>query len=140
MKASTSRPTDKNIPSIKNDGLVVIRQYSMHQVQAHGPCQNELFQIAAFADEVLHGITMADPDDFLFDDRTIVQFRSHVMTGSADQLNAAPVGLVVRLGAHEGREKGVMNIDDAIGKFGNEGVAQNLHISGQDNQLNSTRA
>lgn len=94
-----------NIASVENDSLVVIRQYSMHQVKAYGPGQNDLFQIAALADEVLHRITMADSDNFLFNDRAIVQFRSHIMTGGPDQLDASLVGLVVGLGAHEGGGK-----------------------------------
>ena len=55
---------------------------------------------------------VADPLDLLLDDRALVEVGRHIVRGGTDQLHAAGVRLVVRLGALEARQEGVVDVDD----------------------------
>jgi hypothetical protein len=56
---------------------------------------------------------MVDALDVLLDDRALVEVGRHVVRGRADQLHAAVVRLVVRLGALEARQEAVVDVDRA---------------------------
>lgn len=55
---------------------------------------------------------MVHPRDLLLDNRALVQVRRDKVRRRADNLDAALVGLMVRLGALEGREEAVVDVDD----------------------------
>ena len=59
---------------------------------------------------------MGDAHHILLDDRAIVQAFANVVRGGADKFHAAIEGLLVGLGADEGWQEGVVDIDDALGK------------------------
>lgn len=77
----------------------------MAEVQAHGTAEDGALEVASLADHVLDGITVRNAGDFLFDDWTLIQTHGHVMTRGADQLHSTQEGLMIRLGADEGRKK-----------------------------------
>ena len=80
---------------------------------AHRPRQHAAFDIAALADQVVGRVAVADALDVLLDDRPFVEVGGDIMRGGADQLDAALMGLVVRLRALEARQKRVMDVDAA---------------------------
>ena len=59
------------------------------------------------------GAGVVDPHDFLLDDRPLVEVRGDVMRGRADQLHPAGVRLLIRLGALEAGQEGVVDVDGA---------------------------
>ena len=63
-------------------------------------------------DEIFRRVAVADALDVLLDDRAFVEIGGDVMRGGADQLDAALIGLVVGLGALEGRQERVVDVDD----------------------------
>src|SRR5437867_12910389 len=69
------------------------------------------------------------------DDRTGIERLRDVVAGRADQLHTAPVRGVVRLAAREGREEGVMDVDDAAGVRGQELRPEDLHVAGEHHEL-----
>ncbi len=86
----------------------------MFQVPSDGARKNDFFEIAAFLHEVLEGIAVGDSDNVLLDNGAVVQDFRNVMSGCADQLDAALERLVVRLRADKGRQKRMMDVDDAL--------------------------
>ena len=57
------------------------------------------------------------------------------MAGGSDELDATLVGSVVRARADEGRQKGVMDVDDGGRIGGDKGRRKNLHVAGEDEKL-----
>ena len=80
---------------------------------------------------------VVDPGHVLLDDRPLVQVVVDVVRGRADQLHAAVVRLVVRLGALEAGQERVVDVDRPAG----QGVAgrprQHLHVAGQHHQVDA---
>ncbi len=91
--------------SSENHGLVAVEKDSVFDVPAHGAGENYLFQVAAFANEILDGIAVGNTDDVLFNDGTIVQNFGDVVAGCANQLDTTFESLMVRACADEGRQK-----------------------------------
>ena len=54
---------------------------------------------------------MVDAHDVLVDDRPVVELLGDVVGGGADQLDAALVRPAVRIGAGEGGQEGVVDVD-----------------------------
>ena len=108
-------------------------------MQLHGPCQHDAFDVAADGGVVFrrHGVT--DPRQVLFDDRSLVQVGRHVMRRGADQLDAPPVRLMVRLGALEAGQERVVDVDRAPGQPAAQIVRQHLHIPGEHDQIDASR-
>ena len=73
----------------------------------------------------------------LLDDRARIQLFGHVVARSADQFYAAQRSLVVRLGADEGRQEAVVNVDDLACVFFAQVRRQNLHVARQNHHFSS---
>jgi hypothetical protein len=76
-----------------------------------------------------------DPNHVLLDDRPGVQLGRHVVTGRPDQLHPAPVRLVVRPGAHEGRQEAVMDVQRPSQPVRAQLGRQDLHEASQHDRL-----
>ena len=81
----------------ENDGLVAVRQHAVFEVIAQAAREDGFFDVLAVAHHVVDRVGVVDADDVLLDDRSLVEFARHVVTGRADQLDAALVSLVVGL-------------------------------------------
>jgi len=75
---------------------------------------------------------MVHAHDLLFNDRPFVQQARDKMRCGANQLHPPFKSLPVGAGAHKGRQKGVVNIDDLIGVLRYELVRKYSHEFGQD--------
>ena len=79
---------------------------------------------------------MAHGHGGLLDDRPAIEFLGDEMGRGADQLHPPLPGPVIGLGALEGGEEGVVDVDhggEALQKAGTE----HLHVFGQDHQFNA---
>jgi len=85
----------------KHHRLRAVEQHAVVEMVAQRPRQHPPFDVAAFADEIVGRVAVADALDVLFDDRSLVEHLRHVMGRRADQLDAALEGLVIGLGALE---------------------------------------
>lgn len=119
-------------PSSEDDGLVIVGEDLALDVPADGAGEHDFFEVAALADEVLHGLFVGDAADVLLDDRSFVQFGGDVVAGGSDDFHAAMVGGVIGFRAGEGGEEAVVDIDDAIRPSGADVVGEDLHVAGED--------
>src|ERR1700694_3374235 len=102
MKA---RPS--TVALIEHHSLVPVEQHPVLDVPTHGTGEHNLFQIAAFLQQVVKRITVRDAHHILLDDRTVVEYLGDVMTGRADQLHTPRESLVIGLSANKSGQKGV---------------------------------
>src|ERR1700723_1758883 len=114
-------------PSIhEHHGVAAVEDDAVIQMMAHRARQHAALDIAAFADEILGRIAVADALDVLIDDRTFVERAGDVMRGGADQFDAALMRLMVGPRALEAWQKRVMDVDAAPRQFGGRLVRENL--------------
>src|SRR5690606_18926281 len=99
---------------VEDHSPVVVAEHLALHVVPHRPRQHQLLQVAALAHQVLHRVAVGDGGDVLGNDRPGVELAGDVMAGGADDLHAPRVGGVVGLGAREGRQEGVVDVDDPL--------------------------
>lgn len=80
---------------------------------------------------------MVDAGDALLDDGALVEVGGDEVGGGADDLDAAVVGLVVGLGALEGRQEAVVDVDDAARHGGAERGREHLHVAREHDELDA---
>ncbi len=73
--------------------------------------QHDILDIATQRDEIIRCMRMIDALHGLFDDRSFVEIGGDIMRRGADDLDAALVRLVIRLGAFEARQEGMEDVD-----------------------------
>lgn len=120
---------------IENDSLAAILQNSSLSLPLYSPCQDSLLDLGAHFDKLCRAVGMVDPLHILLDDGSFVEGRCHEVGCGSDQLDSTSMGLMVGLCALEGREEGVVNIDDFAAHYLAKLWAQNLHVSGQDDEV-----
>ena len=102
---------------------------------ADGARQDDFFDVAALLNQIVDRVAVVDADHILFDDGAIVEHLSNVVSGGADQLDAALKRLVVGLGTHERRQERVVNINEVLGgQGGDELIRQHLHVACEDDE------
>ena len=69
------------------------------------------FDVGAQSGQVADGVAVIHPDDVLLDDRAVVELFGHVVSGRADELDAALLGPPIGRGADERRQEGVVDVD-----------------------------
>ena len=114
-----------------------MHQHPVVEVVADGAGEDEALEVAADADQVLERVAVADPLYVLLDDRAGVELLGRVVGGGADQLHAAVVRAPVRIGAGEGREEGVVDVDHRAGNLLEELTAEDLHVAGKNDQVHA---
>jgi hypothetical protein len=117
------------------DRFISVDEYAVFDVGAHGAGENYLFEVAAFADEIFYGVAVGDADYVLLDDGAVVEDFGDVVAGGANQFDPALEGLMVGARSDEGGQKGVVDVNDAMGMAVHEVVGQNLHIAGEHHEI-----
>ncbi len=107
---------------------------------AHAAGEREALAVAPEPQQILGRMEVLRANDLLLDDRPFIKVGGDVMAGGADELDAAVVGAAVGVGADEGREEGVVNVDDPARMAGAERGGKDLHVAGEDNELGAGRA
>ena len=104
---------------------------------AHGAGQHHAFDVAADRGDLLGRHRVVDPLDVLLDDRALVEVGGDVVRGRADQLDAARMGLEVRLGALEAGQEAVVDVDRPALQRGAEIGRQDLHVARQHHEIDA---
>ena len=86
--------------------------------------------------EVFNLIAMGDAGHVLLDNGAVIQNRRHIMTCRSDELDSAGMGGVVGARAGEGGEKRVVHVDDGGWVAGYKIRGEDLHVTGQHDELN----
>lgn|SRR6266487_1024935 len=119
----------------ENDRLIFVDEYPVLRIHAHGLGQDAAFDIAALAHQVIGAITMVAMDDILRDNWSFIQAIGDVMCGCPNQLDAALERTLVGIGADEGGQEAMMNIDDLVWIGIDEEWLQDLHIAREDQEV-----
>ena len=82
---------------------------------------------------------MRDAGHILLDDGAVVEKIGDIVAGGPDQLYPPRVRRVVGLGPGKCRQERVMDIDNCRRVAGNKGGRENLHVAGQNYQINPMR-
>ncbi len=101
---------------MKDDGSIVEYKYFTYKMIVNGFALNDFFKIATFADQDVDAVDVRNMNHVLGDDRSGIEFGCHIMTGSADDLDATGIGRMIRFCPSKGGQKRVVNVDDLIGK------------------------
>lgn len=78
---------------------------------------------------------MPHPHDILLDNRPLVQIARHKVRRSPYDLDAAVVGLMVGFRAFERGQEGVVDIYYPAGHCGAEARGEDLHVAGEDDEV-----
>ena len=57
---------------VKNDSLIRVAKDAIIEMAAHGPSEDDLFQIATLTNQVVHGVSMGYAHDVLIDNGTFI--------------------------------------------------------------------
>ncbi|OFW76452.1 MAG: hypothetical protein A2201_06470 [Alicyclobacillus sp. RIFOXYA1_FULL_53_8] len=117
----------------------MVHQNAVLEVPLYGPPEHRTFNEATNALQIIHFVAVIDTVHILLDDGPGIQFSGDVMSRGPNQFDTAIVGSSIRVLPHEGRQKRVMNVDDAVGVVLHKIGRQDLHVSCQHDQVHVSR-
>lgn len=120
---------------VENHCFGTIDEHPLLTPPLDGGGQNLALDITAFVDELLGGEVMIHSGDALLDNGALVEIGGDEMGGGTDDFDAAVVGLVVGLGAFEGGQERVVDVDDLARHGGAQAGGQDLHVAGEHDEL-----
>src|SRR4051812_15477627 len=109
----------------------------MRETPAHGAREHDALEVAAFFNEIFELIAVRNASDILLDDGAVIQHFGDIVAGGADQLHAALKSPVIWFRAREGGQERVVNVDDAVRVSGYEFGREDLHVAGEDYEINA---
>lgn len=121
---------------VEDNGLVAVKDNTALRKVLDSGSEDIALDIATSVGQLLGAHTVVHTDDVLLNDRALIEVAGDEMGSSTDNLDTAVVSLVVRLGTLEGRQEGVVDVDDAAGHGFAELGRQDLHVAGEHNQVN----
>ena len=95
----------------EDDRAGAVEQDAVVEVGLDRAGEDEALDVAADPHQVVDLVAVADPGHVLVDDRAGVELLGDVVGGGADQLDAALVGAAVGVGADEGGQEAVVDVD-----------------------------
>ncbi len=107
----------------------------MLQVRVDRPCQHDLLEVAPLADHLVDRVLVAHRCHVLRNDRTGVEIRRDVVARGADDFYAARESRVIRLPSRECRQERVVDVDHAFRHGFDEVRRQDLHVTGEHDQV-----
>lgn len=120
---------------IEDNSLVSIQQNPALSKVLDRRSQDIALDVTSSMGQLLGTQAVVHAHNILLDNRALVKIARDEVRRGPDKLHAAVIGLVVWLGALEGRQETVVDIDD----FARHGLAQrrrqNLHVPRQHDQL-----
>ena len=119
----------------EHNRLVLVHEHTPVHVGMNGPCQHLAFYVSTQGDIVFWALRMGDSNNVLLDDGAFIQVGGDEVRGCTDQLHASLEGLLVGAAAFERREERVMDVDDPPRHLLAHFVRQNLHVTGEYDQL-----
>jgi len=121
--------------SIEDNRLVVVDQDTVFQMKPDSLGQNHFLQVASLPNQIVYVVTVGHTSDVLDDDRSVIENRSDVVCGGADQFDPATKSLVIGSSAGKGRQEGMVDIDHRTTDPIEEVLRKNLHVTGQNNKV-----
>lgn len=121
--------------SVEHNSLVPIQNNPPLSNILDGGSKNITLDITASMGQLLGAHPVVDPHDILLNNRALIQIASNKVGRSANDLDTAVISLVVGLGALERGQETVMDVDDAPGHGLAQGRREDLHVAGQDDQV-----
>lgn len=136
LQSKTGTIDDDGLSSlIKDNCFVSVQQNPALSKILHCLSQDIALDVTSGMSQLLGTQGVVHANNILLDDGALVKIARDKVRRGPDELHAAVIGLVVGLGALEGRQKTVVDIDD----FPRHGLAQrrrqNLHVPRQHDQL-----
>jgi len=104
-------------------------------MEADSTSQREAFAVAAEADKVVGLVVVLHAQDFLLDDQPLIEIFGGVVAGGADEFHAAFEGATVGIGSDKCWQEGMVDIDHPPGKLTTEGLGEDLHEAGEDDEF-----
>ena len=133
------KPVDEHrFRILTTSGLAAVEENPILEMVADRPGEHAPLDVAAFADQVIGRVAVADAFDVLLDDGTFVQISRDVMARGANQFHATIIRLVVRPGPNKTRQKAVVDVDDPPDEPVADVGAQDLHVPGQHHEVDLT--
>lgn len=120
---------------VEDNSLGAVQEDTLLAPPLDGSGKNLALDVAALVDELLGAHGVVGPGDALLDNGALVKVSGDEVGGGADDLNAALESLVVGLGALEGGQEGVVDVDDLAGHDLAELGGEDLHVAGEDDEL-----
>ncbi len=77
--------------------------------------------------------------DGLLDDRTFIKLCRDEVRGRANELHSAVMRLLVGTSASEAWKEGVVDVDDSSGQLSAQVLTENLHVTGQHDNVHVVR-
>jgi hypothetical protein len=113
---------------------------SVFDMESDSAGECEALAIAAEADEVVGLMVVLHAGNLLFDDGALVEVLGGVVAGRADQLHAALESAAVRIGSDKSGKKGMVDIDNLPSKLAAEGLGEDLHEAGENDEFGTLGA
>jgi hypothetical protein len=123
------------LTSVEDHGLGAIHEDPLLAPPLDSSSQYLALDVTALVHELLGTHSMVGSRHALLNNRTLIQIRSDKVCGSSNNLDTALESLVVRLGALERRQERVVDVDYLAGHDLAQLWRQNLHVAGQDDEL-----
>src|SRR5215212_954331 len=120
---------------LEDHGTVAVNQDAVLQVPADGAGKDTTLDLPAEADQVLYGVAVGNVGDILMDDRASVELLRYVGGGRPDRLHPPLVGPAVGVRAGEGREEGVVDVDDSARVGVDKLPREDLHVAGEHHEV-----
>ena len=104
---------------------------------AHGTRQHHLLEISSLANKILDRIPVPHTDHILFNDRSFVQILRRIVRCRPDNFYATVISLPIGIGADEGGEEGVVDVDDRTANLREKRSTENLHIPSHHDEFDT---
>lgn len=101
----------------------------------NGARQNNSLDVASDAAQIVAAVAMADTDDVLFDDRSFIEFGSHIVSRGSDQLDSPLVSLLIGAPPFKGGEKSVVDVDRWAANCVKKLFREDSHIASKNDQV-----
>lgn len=120
---------------VKHNRLVAIQKHPPVRVPLDGRGQHLALNVGPLLGQLLGAHDVVDAGHALLDDGALVEVGRDKVRGGANDLDAALVGLVVRLGTFKGRQERVVDVDDAPAHGAAQHRREHLHVPREHHEL-----
>lgn len=120
---------------IEYDGAVLEQDDPAFKMSLHRLGQNPALDVFSHVPQTVGAEFVVHPHDILVDDRPLVEILACIVGCRPDHLYSAFICLPIRIRALEGRKESMMDVDDFCVPLAGEIRTEDLHIPGQDNQV-----
>lgn len=132
---STKKGDMSSLLVFEDNGSCAVNYNSIVQKPANRSPERDALQVSTLPNHIFRQIAMGDSRNALVNNRPLIKLIADEMSGGADNLNTALVGLMIRLAALEAGQKGVVDINTAPGPALTEAWRHNLHVARKNNIL-----